>query len=172
MNRIRLVALTALFSAIFFSAITYTACKKDSCHNVVCQNLGTCDGGICTCPVGYEGSRCDTLSRDKFVYTYNGGDSCGIPVYYTQYPIKLLAVINNPFELTMMNFLNNPQDSALCTIQSVDSFTFIGANNSTTYSGYGKLSHDSLHMTYHVEHDTTSYDCHYFGQSLRVGVGH
>ena len=168
MKPIRLVLITSFLMIACFYAITYTACKKDACHNVVCLNLGTCDGGNCKCPVGYEGLRCDTLSRDKFVFTYNGGDSCGTDRFYTQYPVRMYTVVTNPLEFVMKNFLNNPDDSAICTIQAVDSFTFIGANNSTTYTGWGKLSNDSLWMTYSVEHDTSSYVCHYFGQSLRV----
>ena len=168
MKPIRLILLTSFIIAACFYTITYTACKKDACKHVVCLNSGTCYEGNCQCPVGYEGLRCDTLSRDKFVFRYNGGDSCGTGLVYTQYYVTLEAVAANPYELTMKNFLNNPQDSAICTIQSTDSFTFIGANNSTTYTGWGKLSNDSLWMTYSVEHDTISYSCHYFGQSLRV----
>ena len=168
MKPMRIILLTSLLTLAFVSAITYTACKKDACNNVVCHNMGTCDGGKCTCPVGYEGPSCDTLSRDKFVFTYNGGDTCGANFLYTQYTIHLLAIPTNPLELMMKDFLNNPDDSAICTIRSVDSFTFIGANNSTTYTGWGKLRNDSLWMTYSVEHDTTSYVCSYFGQSLRA----
>jgi hypothetical protein len=168
MKPIRLILLTSFLTVAFVYGITYTACKKDACKNVVCLNLGTCDAGKCICPVGYEGSRCDTLSIDKFVFTYNGGDTCGSGRLYTQYPIYLYAIATNPFEMTMKNFINNLEDSAICTIQSTDSFTFLGSNNSTTYYGWGKLSNDSLWLTYSVQHDTTSYTCHYFGQSLRV----
>ena len=168
MKPIRLIMLISFLSVAFIYAVAYTACKKDACNNVACKNMGTCDGGKCTCPVGYEGIRCEILSRDKFVFTYNGGDTCGTGRVYSQYPISLYAISTNPLELTMKNFLNNLQDSAICTIQSTDSFTFIGANNSTTYTGWGRLRNDSLSMTYTVEHDTTTYVCSYFGQSLRV----
>ncbi len=40
-------------------------------------------------------------------------------------------------------------------------------NNSTTYTGWGKLRNDSLWLAFHVQEDTSSYDCKYFGQSLR-----
>ena len=66
-------------------------------------------------------------------------------------------------ELTMMGLLNNLSDSAVCTMLTVDSFYFQGLNNSTTYYGSGKLRNDSLWLNYHVQHDTSSYDCHYFG---------
>ncbi len=174
MKHMRLLLLASTLVAICLAAVTYTACNKDKCHNVLCLNKGTCNGGICECPVGYEGLRCDTLSRDKFVFTYNGGDTCSNYLgHYHQYPIQLLAIAANPFELTMKNFIGNLQDSAICTIQSTDSFTFIGANNGTTYTGWGRMRNDSLWMAYSVEHDTSSYSCVYFGQSLRVGAnGH
>lgn len=171
MKHLRLILVSAFVAIASLVVISYTACNKDKCHNVMCLNKGTCDGGICECPVGYEGLRCDTLSRDKFVFTYNGGDTCSNYLgHYHQYPIQLLAIASNPFELTMKDFIGNLNDSAICTIRSRDSFTFIGANNGVTYTGWGKLSNDSLWMTYSVEQDTVSYSCHYFGQSLRLGV--
>jgi len=160
-----------IFTAVFitvalFTVIAYTACKKDACDNVVCLHLGACDGGKCSCPTGYEGLRCEVLSRDKFIFTFNGGDTCGYRGY-RQYPVYLRANLLDDRELIMKNFLNNPDDSAVCTIQAIDSFTFMGSNNSTTYRGAAKMSNDSLWMVYHVEADTSSYDCKYFGQGLR-----
>ena len=165
MNIFRIVLLSAMTTVAIFSAVVYTSCNKDKCDKVVCLNLGACNNGNCTCPVGFEGNRCETLSRDKFIFTYNGGDSCTGPVY-DKYALYFHAVLTDPVTMTMLNILNNIQDSATCTIQSTDSFTFIGSNNSTTFTGTGKLSNDSLWLVYHVTHDTTSYDCKYFGQSL------
>ena len=161
---------TSLTLTLFMAIVSYTACKKDACDNVICLNLGACDGGKCSCPTGYEGLRCEVLSRDKFIFTFNGGDSCQGNVFtagYHQYPIYLRANLYDSLELTMKNFLNNVDDSAICVIRATDSFTFQGSNNSTTYYGTAKLRNDSLWMVYHVDADTTSYDCKYFGQGLR-----
>lgn len=166
MNILRNVVLTTILTISVFSAVIYTSCKKDKCSNVICLNLGACDGGNCYCPTGYEGRRCDTLARNKFIFTFQGIDSC-TKTGVQQYPVRMLANLDKPLEFTMHNLLNNPDDSAICTIQATDSFTFLGANNSTTFYGSGTIGHDSLHIRYHVEHDTTSYDCHYFGQGLR-----
>ena len=153
------------------SVIFYLSCSKtDQCHNVVCLNGGSCDGGKCTCPVGFEGPRCDSLSREKFVFSYSGSDYCGATVdsentfrHYAN-SLRLTArIFNKPLELLMTNFLSNPDDSAVCTMLKTDSFSFLGANNSTTYYGTGWLRHDTLLMAYHVTHDTTSYYCHYLG---------
>src|SRR5471030_2433993 len=96
-----------------FSAVMYTACTKDHCDNVACLNGGSCDVGNCICPAGYEGNRCQTFSRDKFVGNYNGGDSCTV-MGADGYPIHLFAVLTNPVELTLKDLLNNANDSAIC----------------------------------------------------------
>lgn len=162
----RYILLTVIFTIAVFSVVTYTACKKDPCKDVICLHLGACDGGECICPIGYEGDRCEELTRDRFVRTYTGGDTCTARGYH-QYPIQLLARLSNPRELTMKNVLGDPNDSAICTIRSLDSFTFIGTNNATTYRGWGRLGNDSLTMEYHVEQGINSYDCSYLGLGLR-----
>ena len=167
MKPIRNILLTVFLTIIVITAVSYSACNKNNCSNVVCQHRGVCDGGTCFCPVGYEGIRCEILSRDKFIFNYNGSDICSNRTYPHQYQIHLLATPGDSLELTMKNFIENPDDSAICTIQSVDSFSFIGSNNSTTYTGTGKLSHDSLWLYYQVIHDTSTYTCKYLGGSLR-----
>ena len=169
MKPIRAVLFAAFFTIAVFSAVTYTACNKNHCQNVTCLHNGACDGGNCVCLTGFEGIRCATLSRDKFIYTYNGSDSCGnfTGDTYDQYPIYLLAVTTDSTVMTMKGLLNSMDDSAVCTMQSPDSFSFNGSNNSTTYYGNGVLrGGDSLFLTYILAHDTSSHTCHYFGISL------
>lgn len=169
--QIRNVLLTVFVTLAIFSVITYTACKKDPCENVICLNLGACEGGHCVCPVGFEGPRCEIYSRDKFIKTYNGLDTCDYTTrdttVYKVYPIYFRAILNDPRSMMMWNVLNNMQDSAICTILGVDSFSFQGSNNATSFIGKGKMRHDSLWLDYHVEQDTTGYDCRFFGQGLR-----
>jgi hypothetical protein len=75
--------------------------------------------------------------------------------------------VDKPKTMRMKNILDNINDSAECTMQSVDSFTFLGANNATTYRGWGTLRNDSLSLRFHVDRDTTSFDCSYFGLGLK-----
>src|SRR5580704_2169466 len=116
MKSIRSILLTAFLTLSVFSAVIYSACNKNKCDKVVCLNLGVCDGGNCNCPVGYEGNRCQTKSRDKFIFTYNGGDSCGKVFGNHVYSIYLLAISTDSLQMVMKNFLNNMDDSAICTI--------------------------------------------------------
>ncbi|MFT4062023.1 MAG: calcium-binding EGF-like domain-containing protein [Edaphocola sp.] len=60
--------LTAFGLCAVVSATVFTSCKEDKCKSTVCAYGGVCnDGdGSCTCPTGYEGERCETVTRDKF----------------------------------------------------------------------------------------------------------
>ncbi len=163
------ILLTALLTIALFAGVSYTACKKDRCQNVICLNLGQCDNGACLCPVGFEGDRCQRLSRDKFIKTFNGYDTCTIDTLggHRQYPLYFRTIKFDQREMVMQNLLDDMDDSAICTIEGIDTFSFQGANNATTYFGTGKLRNDSLWLTYKVEQDTTTYECRYFGQGLR-----
>jgi hypothetical protein len=169
-NMNKLFVLGILVAGILSVAYFFSCTTKGQCDNVVCLNSGACYDGKCVCPVGYEGAICDTLSRDKFVYNFNGGDSCGVNLYagyypktYTQYPIHIRRRLYSNLEILIQDMLNFPNDSAVGTMLKTDSFSFIGSNNATSYTGSGWLRHDTLWMQYHVVHDTISYDCSYMG---------
>src|SRR5271157_1742979 len=118
MKPIRNILLTCCLTLAAFSIVIYTACNKNKCRKVICINNGVCYGGNCVCPIGFEGARCEVLSRDKFIFTYNGSDLCSISKEYREYPVTFIKVLTDSLEMTMKNFLNNLDDSATCTIQS------------------------------------------------------
>ena len=63
-------------STFFF----YQSCTPDPCKDVVCNHGGTCATGTCTCPTGYEGTDCGTLSRAKFLKVWSvSTNSCVSP---------------------------------------------------------------------------------------------
>jgi len=54
-----------------FSTVTFTSCKEDKCKATVCAYGGVCnDDGSCSCQTGYEGERCETITRNKFKGTW------------------------------------------------------------------------------------------------------
>jgi len=69
-----------LLSVILLSGIVttiiYSSCVQNVCNNVSCQNGGSCISGLCTCPTGYEGTQCQTLSISRYLGTYAGTTSC------------------------------------------------------------------------------------------------
>lgn len=80
MKSIRIIAMSALVTIGTFSTVFYTACNKDECKDVTCQNGGVCDGGTCVCPTGYEGSKCETAARAKFMKTWTASDTQAVPL--------------------------------------------------------------------------------------------
>lgn len=101
MKSIRNIAFSALLAVGAFTMVTYTACTKDECEDVVCNNGGACVSGTCNCATGYEGTNCDTKSRDKFIGTWSGSDKCNLGTYDVTLTIassssEVNALITNP----------------------------------------------------------------------------
>lgn len=87
------------------SVFTLSSCEEDKCKSVVCANSGNCeDDGSCTCPVGYEGDRCETITREKFKGVWGVAESGSIsgPISYAV-SVENGANIN---ELQIRNFQN------------------------------------------------------------------
>jgi hypothetical protein len=93
-----LAALTTVFS------VAYTSCNRDKCKTIVCANNGVCDGGKCTCPSGYQGSNCETVSRDKFIGNWRVFEKGSITAA-AQYPISIEKA-GNITDVVIRNFNN------------------------------------------------------------------
>jgi len=117
MKSIRHVALSALLTIGIFGTVAYTACNKDACASVTCMNGGTCSGGTCTCPVGYEGTTCDTKSNAKFVGTYTASESCG-GTASKPYQVIITADPSDPTKILIANLGNYN-----CTVGGTITFT-------------------------------------------------
>jgi hypothetical protein len=61
------------------SAVVYSCKKKDPCEGVTCPANKVCSSGTCTCPFGYEGANCDTVSAEKFIGSYRVTENCQNP---------------------------------------------------------------------------------------------
>ena len=159
MKLLRQIALSALLTIGLFAAVTYTACKKSGC-TTDCKNGGTCYNKACDCPTGYEGAFCQTASRDKFIGVFTGTDSCSNG--YSSYQITI-TTLSDSLRFTIANINGNSGNNATGTITASNTFSFTGSNFGTSYSGTGKLSNDSLILSYHVQVDTISYSCVFGG---------
>lgn len=85
-----------------FSALTLTSCEEDKCKSVVCAYNGQCnDDGSCTCVTGYEGERCETISRNKFkgVWTVQEDGTTSNPTSYA-------VTIENGIEIDQVSIKN------------------------------------------------------------------
>lgn len=73
MKRIQLksILLSAIGIFTLTAVFTLSSCKEDKCKAVVCAYNGVCqDDGSCLCQIGYEGERCETITREKFKGTW------------------------------------------------------------------------------------------------------
>ena len=81
MKNLKSILMASFLTVGIFSTALFTSCNQDKCKDTVCKNGGTCNetDGSCNCPVGYEGSNCDTESRTKLIGSFllNGSDSDG-----------------------------------------------------------------------------------------------
>ena len=102
-----LISSFATLSAFF--AVTYVSCNRDQCKSIVCAHGGICNDGSCTCPTGYEGSNCETVSRTKFLGNWNVFEKGSITLA-AQYPVSIEATTDNPtttpVNVVIKNFYN------------------------------------------------------------------
>jgi uncharacterized membrane protein len=63
---IKTILLSAVSAMAAFSAVTYSSCSPDKCKSIVCAYGGVCNDGTCYCLSGFEGTRCEAITRDKF----------------------------------------------------------------------------------------------------------
>lgn len=66
---------TALLTAIISTAVL-TSCERNSCDGIDCYNGGSCGHGLCNCPSGWEGVRCETPKRARYLGVYGGFTQC------------------------------------------------------------------------------------------------
>lgn len=150
-----------LTSSIFIAVagvISYTSCEKDPCTNVTCEHGGSCNGGACKCPTGYDGPTCQTKSTDHFVGTYAGFTSCNnsaqvidtivisgninhqptsVKIWQKQYPGEVLIGTVSVNETTFSIDIPDRVDSANrkvyhATLQSNNKLTFDSYEYDTT----------------------------------------
>ncbi len=159
MKSIKQIALSTFLTVSAFSAVLYTSCSKDECKDVVCQNGGTCNAGACVCLTGYEGTNCETKSRDKFVGVYTGSEICTTGT--DNYTITL-AANSDALKLTMTN-LYNDNYTATCSMVATDSFSFAGSQGTVNFTGTGRLVTNTLTVRYTVTDGTNTNSCVFTG---------
>lgn len=76
----------------------------DPCDNVGCLNGGVCVDGSCVCPNGYEGPNCEIETRQKFIRSWNGNESCSQSTDIYSFSITAGASIN---EVTISNIYDS-----------------------------------------------------------------
>jgi hypothetical protein len=95
MKKVQIILSTGFVVVISFSFLIFASCKKgdikynDStlirpCDNIICLNGATCNDGLCVCPIGFEGNKCETRWSTKFLGNYSAADNCILSFKFTK----------------------------------------------------------------------------------------
>lgn len=143
MKKIKNILVASLLTVGVFSTTLFTSCDPDPCKDVVCSNGGTCTDGSCSCPSGYEGTTCETLSTAKYLnasgttstwLTGTNADGC----YAAGYTMTM-EQSSTATNLLIKNFAGYGSTSTITVAVSGTSFTQVG----TTTAGAVTISNVS-----------------------------
>jgi len=146
-KKILIFSLSA-FSAFFL--LFGSSCNRDKCKTVVCAYNGVCNQGACICQAGYEGSNCETISRDKYLGNWTVFEK-GSTTDAAQYSVSVVAS-NDVTQVAILNFNNFFTVPILATVsgdsivipnQQYDGKVVFGTGyiySNVTYGQYGAIS--------------------------------
>ena len=156
--RVRPILFSALTTVSVFIAVLVVSvsCNRDKCKSIVCAYGGVCNGGACTCLLGYEGSNCETISRNKFLGNWMVFEKGSI-TQAAQYPISIEAAAysSNPVtDVIIKNFYNyfttpikgsisKSGDTLFIPNQQYEGKVLFGVGyiySNTTYGQYGGIT--------------------------------
>jgi hypothetical protein len=149
MNQFKKVLLSA-FATVAIFGTTLVSCTPDPCDpkTIVCLNGGACTDGTCGCVAGFEGTTCQTLSRDKFIGIFSGTESCTIGT--DTYAITTTANSDK----TKFNIQNLYNQSSVIALASANGNAFTIPNQTVsagiTASGSGVITGNTITVTYTI----------------------
>ncbi len=154
-----LIAAVLLLGAISFGL---QSCTKDPCENVVCQNGGVSEADgeecVCECDLGYEGDRCETEERAKFLATYTVSErqNSGVPYSFTAGIVPLSSDVR---KVALTGFSDGLFASPIIATISGTSISI--ANQDPDSDGYfvegsGTILNDVINLSFTIRGDDGS----------------
>lgn len=170
MKLIKQLVFGAMLTISAFCAVVYSSsCNKDKCKDVTCQNGGVCDGGNCTCLIGYEGTNCETKSRDKFIKTWTASDLQAGASTPTAYSATIVAGTGTDVTQVIIgnSFSDNFYTVGPITATIFDSTITIALQHPDadrfSVIGSGVISGGKITWAYTIKNDTTNVSHVYAG---------
>ncbi|PQJ09184.1 hypothetical protein CJD36_020575 [Flavipsychrobacter stenotrophus] len=148
---IKAIIISAITTLSAMSAVLYTSCNRDRCKTIICANRGICNKGVCTCPSGYEGTNCETITRQKFTGNWSVFEK-GSSSLAKQYQVNVVAGegINYVNINNFYNFFHSPikayvvgGDRIIIPNQQMEGKVIWGEGNiysNVTYGQYGGIT--------------------------------
>lgn len=150
---------TLLASSIFLAIagiVTYSSCEKDACTNVSCQHGGSCNGGACRCPTGYDDPTCGTRTTDRFAGVYAGFTSCNNSAQVID-TVFIVGNLPNKFLTVQVTQKTHITDVLFGTVNTNE--TTYALDFPTQYSlRHSKTFHATLQSNNKLVFDTYEYD--------------
>lgn len=139
MKKARLILSASLLTIAAFTSVTMVSCSKDDD----------------TCPTGYEGNKCETLSSAKFVGSYSVQEDCSVSGAVGPYSTTIVQSTTNQVNILLNDF---GDFSATITVTgSVDQNALTISSQTVagyTISGNGSYSNGVISITYTVQDPT------------------
>jgi hypothetical protein len=170
--RLKTIVISSLISFSAFAAIVYTSCNRDKCKTVVCAYGGVCNDGVCNCRPGYEGTNCETISRQKFLGNWSVFEKGSI-TEASQYGISITEgpKINDVIIKNFYNYFVTPiagvvkNDTLFIPNQQYEGKVLFGIGyiyTSVTYTQFGAID-----MKYEIV-DTATQAVNDFGYNSKL----
>ena len=120
-----------------------------------------------TCDAGYEGTKCDTKIRTKFLGQWQGNETC--TTGSDNYVITVAESGSDILKVTVSNIYNNGSPILVATA-TVDGTTMTIANQNVggtvTVQGTGTVNGNTISITYTISDGTNSNSCTFSGTKL------
>ena len=138
---LKTIFFVAFTLVLAFSAVTYNSCKRDKCNAIRCAYGGVCKDGNCICQSGYEGSQCQTITRDKFLGIWSVSEHSSMTHTDRNYSINI-AEGANITDVAIHNFYNILTDDLYAYAQGDSLIIRTASHNGRTVTGYAFLDPD------------------------------
>ncbi len=144
MKLLRSIIISFSVACAAFASTLYVSCTKESCA-IVCANGGVCNGAVCICATGYEGSNCQIASRQKFLGSWTIHET-GTISNPAEFPVSIDTIHADTItRIRIMNFYNKYPTPVFAYVSNGTSLSIPTQimPNSDTVSGWGTYATSS-----------------------------
>jgi len=168
---LKTILTSALAALCTFFMVVYISCTKDKCSSVVCNNGGACDGGKCKCTTAYEGDKCQTAARDKFIRNWGANNQTASTATPAAFAVSVEPATGTS-DIIIKNFHNLltvtatvSRDSLTIPSQQVKGKIVAGAGYIYSASAYG------INNTISISYTVTDIVSHVTNTEIQIWNG-
>jgi len=133
------------------------------CSGIDCLNYGLCNDGECLCLAGYEGTVCDTISRDRILGSYVATQNCNQDEPFT-YQMFIAAGPQSVSDLIIGNF-GNGVIGVHATLNgdyiTIPQQHLVVQSGAVDVHGTGFIGDSTIAFSYFLNDGTTDFHCNF-----------